>query len=382
MTSFSLRGKAHDQFICRVHRSVILNIVYRSYSSFVPLVKIMSSVSESPTLCSIEQCGTPFDVHCFHCRSNMCSQHYFEHKQQQELLATEHDDAMDDLLQRTSSKVFCISTNGHAFLKQRRAFPNPFASSSYLLKKMRQQGIRRPGNLKPIITTKTTAIKLYNLRKRPGKRQRKLVATKTTTVTTTTVKLCRTILKTRLKTTKLCNRKLPCPYHTVQWSNFSCCCVFLFFFLLICTVILCFSVRFNYERKKTHLSIYIYMKEFNNHLHTLPFFVLSTRKYFLPWRLHVRFFYELLIDVFFFSSTLWLNHAKNVDEKSSIASSKIKINANGIIWSHTTPQVMSEVKVQLIGKIMSNIERRFSWYRIWKNIFQTRSVILKENSMK
>ena len=176
----------------------------------------MSSASENPTLCSIEQCGTPFDVHCFHCRSNMCSQHYFEHKQQQEDLARENDDAMDDLLQRASSKCFCISSNGHSFVKQRRTFSNPFVSSSYLLKKMRQQAMRRPENIKPIITTKMTAIKLYNLRKRPGKRQRKLVATKTTTVTTTTVKFCRTILKTRLKTNKLCNRKLPCPYHTVQ----------------------------------------------------------------------------------------------------------------------------------------------------------------------
>jgi hypothetical protein len=81
---------------------------------------------------------------------------------------------------------------------------------------MRQQAARRPDSMKPIITTKTTAIKLYNLRKRPGKRQRKLVATKTTTVTMTTVKLCRTILKTRLRTNKLCNRKLPCPYHTLE----------------------------------------------------------------------------------------------------------------------------------------------------------------------
>lgn len=171
--------------------------------------------SESPTLCSIEQCATPYDVHCFHCRTNMCSHHYFEHKQQQQL-ENENDQAMEDLLQRAASKCFCISQNGYSLIKSRRTFANPFVSSSYLLKKMRQQAVRRPQNIKPIITTKTTAIKLYNLRKRPGKRPRKIVATKTTTVTTTTVKFCRTVLKTRLKTTKLCNRKLPCPYHTVQ----------------------------------------------------------------------------------------------------------------------------------------------------------------------
>lgn len=180
--------------------------------SFTP--SIMSK-SESPTLCSIEQCSTLYDVHCFHCRMNMCSHHYFEHKQQQQL-TSDHDQAMEDLLQRASSKCFCISSNGHSLMKSRRTLTNPFVSSSYLLKKMRQQAMRRPQNIKPIITTKTTAIKLYNLRKRPGKRQRKLLATKTTTVTTTTVKFCRTVLKTRLKTTKLCNRKLPCPYHTVQ----------------------------------------------------------------------------------------------------------------------------------------------------------------------
>ena len=175
---------------------------------------VSNTVSESPTLCSIDQCATPFDVHCFHCRSNMCSHHYFEHKQDQ--LTTKDDDAMDDLLQLASSKCFCISTSGYSISKQRRTFSNPFVSSSYLLKKMRQQAARRSDNIKPIITTKTTAIKLYNLRKRPGKRQRKLVATKTTTVTTTTVKLCRSILKTRLRNNQLCNRKLPCPYHTVQ----------------------------------------------------------------------------------------------------------------------------------------------------------------------
>lgn len=172
------------------------------------------TVCEGPTLCSIDQCATPFDVHCFHCRSNMCSHHYFEHKQQQ--LSAENDDAMDDLLQRASSKCFCITHGGHSISKHRRTFSNPFVSSSYLLKKMRQQAARRPESIKPIITTKTTAIKLYNLRKRPGKRQRKLVATKTTTITTTTVKLCRTLLKSRLRNNKLCNRKLPCPYHPVE----------------------------------------------------------------------------------------------------------------------------------------------------------------------
>ncbi len=172
------------------------------------------AASENLTLCSVDQCGTPFDLHCFHCRANMCSHHYFEHKQQQ--LAVVNDDAMDDLLQRASSKCFCITNGGYSLTKQRRTFGNPFVSSTYLLKKMRQQAVRRPDSIKPIITTKTTAIKLYNLRKRPGKRQRKLVATKTTTITTTTVKLCRTVLKTRLRNNKLCNRKLPCPYHTVQ----------------------------------------------------------------------------------------------------------------------------------------------------------------------
>lgn len=170
--------------------------------------------NETPTLCSVDQCGTPFDVHCFHCRSNMCSHHYFEHKQQQS--DEGNDEAMDDLLELAASKCFCISNGGYSLTKQRRTFSNPFVSSTYLLKKMRQQAARRPDGIKPIITTKTTAIKLYNLRKRPGKRQRKLVATKTTTVTTTTVKLCRTVLKTRLRNNKLCNRKLPCPYHTVQ----------------------------------------------------------------------------------------------------------------------------------------------------------------------
>jgi hypothetical protein len=174
--------------------------------------KDTDTTSETPVLCTVDKCGIQFDVHCFHCRLNMCSHHYFEHKQQQ--LAAYNDDAMDDLLQLASSECFCISNGGHSTSKHRRPFSNPFVSSTYLLKKMRQQAARRPDNIKPIITTKTTAIKLYNLRKRPGKRQRKLVATKTTTITTTTVKLCRTVLKTRLRNNKLCNRKLPCPYHT------------------------------------------------------------------------------------------------------------------------------------------------------------------------
>jgi hypothetical protein len=173
------------------------------------------TAAEGPTLCSIEHCEALFDVHCFHCRSNMCSHHYFEHKQQQKL-AAENDDAMDDLLQRASSKIFCISNGGYALSKYRRAFSNPFVSSTYLLKKMKQQAARRPDGIKPILTTKTTAIKLYNLRKRPGARPRKIVATKTTTVTTTTVKFCRTVLKTKLRNNKLCNRKLPCPYHTIE----------------------------------------------------------------------------------------------------------------------------------------------------------------------
>ena len=172
------------------------------------------TATESPTLCSVDQCATPFDVHCFHCRVNMCSHHYFEHKQQQ--LGSENDDAMDGLLQLAASKYFCISNGGYSLSKHRRSFSNPFVSSKYLLKKMRQQAAHRPDNIKPVVTTKTTAIKLYNLRKRPGARQRKLVATKTTTVTTTTVKLCRSVIKTRLRNNKLCNRKLPCPYHTVE----------------------------------------------------------------------------------------------------------------------------------------------------------------------
>jgi hypothetical protein len=145
----------------------------------------------------------------------MCSHHYFEHKQQQQL-NTENDDAMDDLLQRAASKCFCISNGGYSISKQRRSYSNPFVSSSYLLKKMRQQAARRPDRIKPIVSTKTTAITMYNLRKRPGKRRRNLVATKTTTVTTTTVKFCRNVLKTKLRNNKLCNRKLPCPYHTSE----------------------------------------------------------------------------------------------------------------------------------------------------------------------
>ena len=178
-------------------------------------LEVTDTATDTSTLCCVNQCETQFDVHCFHCRGNMCSHHYFEHKQR---LANEKDDIMDDLLQRASSKCFCISNGGHSISKYRRTFSNPFASSTYLLKKMRQQAARRPDSVKPIVTTKTTAIKFYNLRKRPDKRQRKLVSTKTTTttVTTTTVKLCRTVLKTRLRNNKLCNRKLPCPYHTIE----------------------------------------------------------------------------------------------------------------------------------------------------------------------
>lgn len=183
-------------------------------STAVAVASQNDASSESPSLCSIDQCATPFDVHCFHCRSNMCSHHYFEHKQQQ--LAADKDDAMDDLLQLAASKYFCIGNGSYSLSKPRRTFANPFVSSAYLLKKMRQQAARRPENLKPVVTTKTTAVKLYNLRKRPGKRQRKLVATRTTTVTTTTVNICRTVLKTKLRNNKLCNRKLPCPYHTVE----------------------------------------------------------------------------------------------------------------------------------------------------------------------
>ncbi|UJR16422.1 hypothetical protein I4U23_003324 [Adineta vaga] len=179
------------------------------------VAKATDTSPENLTLCSIDQCATQFDVHCFHCRSNMCSHHYFEHKQQQQL-AAKHADAMDDLLQLASSKCFCIGNGGHSLSKARRTFSNPFVSSTYLLKKMRQRTANRSESIKPIVTTKTTAIKLYNLRKRPGKRLRNLVATKTTTVTTTTVKLCRTVLKTKLRNNKLCNRKLPCPYHTVE----------------------------------------------------------------------------------------------------------------------------------------------------------------------
>lgn len=229
--SSSLNHPSHQHWNGFTYRSSLASLVPpRDYKHRIRLFvdKIQSThvmttsisptpVAESPILCSIDQCATPFDVHCFHCRTNMCSHHYFEHKQQQ--LTTENDEAMDDLLQLASSKCFCISNNGYSTSKQRRTLSNPFVSSGYLLKKMRQQAAaRRPSNIKPIITTKTTAIKLYNLRKRPGKRPRNLVATKTTTVTTTTVQFCRTILKSRLRNNKLCNRKLPCPYHPSQSS--------------------------------------------------------------------------------------------------------------------------------------------------------------------
>ena len=158
----------------------------------------ISSPSNS-TLCSIDQCATPFDVHCFHCRLNMCSHHYFEHKQQSEL-TVENDDQMDDLLRLTSSRYFCISNNRFSLSKQRRTLTNPFVSSSYLLKKMRQRTARQRSTK---TKTTTAAIKFYNLRQRTRKHQ-------------TTVKFCKRMLKTRLENNRLCNRKLPCPYHTVQ----------------------------------------------------------------------------------------------------------------------------------------------------------------------
>lgn len=218
---FTYRSSLYSLVLtCEYEYIVLFFLLLSLYSLIETNLCVMSSLtaieglSENPILCSIDQCATPFDVHCFHCRVNMCSHHYFEHKQQQSSI--QNDDAMDDLLQLASSKYFCISNSGHSISKSRRSFSNPFVSSSYLLKKMRQQAARRPDSIKPVVTTKTTAIKFYNLRKRPGTRQRKLVATKTTTVTTTTVKLCRTVIKTRLRNNKLCNRKLPCPYHTVE----------------------------------------------------------------------------------------------------------------------------------------------------------------------
>lgn len=167
------------------------------------------NVNEGSTLCSIDQCATPFDVHCFHCRTNMCSNHYFEHKQKN--LSSDNDDAMNDLLELASSKWFCISGAGSAITKIRRTFSNPFVSSGYLLKKMRQRAARSSNSKKTNIAPKPKNIIIYNLRKRPGQRTKKLV---TTTVPTSGMKLCRTIVKTRLRTNRLCNRKLPCPYHT------------------------------------------------------------------------------------------------------------------------------------------------------------------------
>jgi hypothetical protein len=48
---------------------------------------------------------------------------------------------------------------------------------------MKQQVIRRSNKIKPIVTAKTTAITMYNLRKRIGKQHRKFVTTTRTTVT-------------------------------------------------------------------------------------------------------------------------------------------------------------------------------------------------------
>jgi len=166
------------------------------------------NVSENSTLCSIDQCVALFDVRCFHCHSNMCSNHYFEHKQQQ--LITTQDDAMDDLLKLASSKCFSITTGKTAISKHRRKFSNPFVSSAYLLKKMKQQAARRRNDIKPSVTTKTIAITTYNSRKRHEKRI-------TTTITTTTMMdVCKTVLKSKLGNKKFCNRKLPCPYHTTE----------------------------------------------------------------------------------------------------------------------------------------------------------------------
>lgn len=144
----------------------------------------------SPSLCSIDQCATPFDVHCFHCRTNMCSQHYFEHKQkeEEETSPTDADDqAMDDLLQLAASKCFCITSRGTS--KHRPKFSNPFVSSRYLLKKMRQRRRR----VKPTLLTGSTA-KIYNLRQRPTRCSKSILQSPET----------------------LCNQKLPCPDHPVR----------------------------------------------------------------------------------------------------------------------------------------------------------------------
>jgi hypothetical protein len=138
----------------------------------------------------------------------MCSHHYFEHNQQQ--LITEHDDGMDDLLELTSSKWFCITNGRTPVSKHRRKFSNPFVSSTYLMKKMKQQAARRRNYIKPNITTKMT---MSNARKRYEKR---LVTTTTTITTTTMIDVCTTVLKTKLRKHKLCNRKLPCPYHLAE----------------------------------------------------------------------------------------------------------------------------------------------------------------------
>ena len=67
--------------------------------------------------------------------------HYFQHKQQE--LVIEKDDPMSEL---ASSKWFCITTGRTPISKHRRSFSNPFESSVYLLKQIKQQAASRRNN--------------------------------------------------------------------------------------------------------------------------------------------------------------------------------------------------------------------------------------------
>lgn len=160
---------------------------------------VLEQISLNSMLCSIDECRTLYDVHCFHCRTNLCSDHYHQH-QEKRLKEENWDDTMDHLLKLTSSKCFSISSSSRLSKMRRKSF-NPFVSSKYLMKKMKE-------NLQSKSIGKKKFHSTYNLRKRPRQYLKKPTENKS-------VKLCQTLLKSRLKFPKLCHRPLPCPYHSI-----------------------------------------------------------------------------------------------------------------------------------------------------------------------
>lgn len=196
------RSVSHRSFLVSVDLSFLLKYLHSIEP--MPLTSnptiVLEQITIDSILCSIDNCKTIYDVFCFHCRTNFCSNHFSQHEKQRST-SDEFQRDIDDLLALASSKSFSISSKKSNRKKLRRKFSNPFVSSKFLIEKMKENSE---------IPMKT--IVGYNLRKRPRRHLKKLLRTTKKTLKT---KFCQTFIKNRsTNEEKLCRRELPCPYHS------------------------------------------------------------------------------------------------------------------------------------------------------------------------